>query len=225
MCEKNIHKKQKGPAHSWMAPGWHVLTSCLDNRLYKNSTAVLLNIKPTHCSQSHPTGTSVTNSPNCISTANLRIWASDHETWTQDRHRDLSCKTTSLTCPAQPQSPTPAVELLSAGCGCRRCPCWRNLRSTWRSDNKHKTIFHMNPTRSKSLYPKMSTHADRHEWKWYELKLCRRMVRQCTIRVIMMGSPYVISLVDSMRMTVRLMVIRTTPPRKAAAPISANVPG
>lgn len=45
-----------------------------------------------------------------------------------------------------------------------------------------------------------------------------------TIRVIMMGSPYVISLVDSMRMTVRLMVILTTPPRKAAAPMRAKVP-
>lgn len=45
-----------------------------------------------------------------------------------------------------------------------------------------------------------------------------------TISVIMMGRPYVISLVDSIRMTVRLMVIRTTPPRKAAAPIRANVP-
>lgn len=45
-----------------------------------------------------------------------------------------------------------------------------------------------------------------------------------TISVIMMGRPYVISLVDSMRMTVRLMVMRTTPPRKAAAPIRANVP-
>lgn len=45
-----------------------------------------------------------------------------------------------------------------------------------------------------------------------------------TIRVIMMGSPYVISLVDSIRMTVRLMVIRTTPPKKAEAPIRAKVP-
>lgn len=45
-----------------------------------------------------------------------------------------------------------------------------------------------------------------------------------TMSVIMMGRPYVISLVDSMRMTVRLMVILTTPPRKAAAPIRANVP-
>lgn len=45
-----------------------------------------------------------------------------------------------------------------------------------------------------------------------------------TISVIMMGRPYVISLVDSMRMTVRLMVMRTTPPKKAAAPIRAKVP-
>ena len=41
----------------------------------------------------------------------------------------------------------------------------------------------------------------------------------------MIGRPYVISLVDSMRMTVRLMVILTTPPRKEAAPIRAKVPG
>lgn len=33
-----------------------------------------------------------------------------------------------------------------------------------------------------------------------------------------------ISLVDSIKMTVRLMVILTTPPRKAAAPIKAKVP-
>ena len=46
-----------------------------------------------------------------------------------------------------------------------------------------------------------------------------------TISVIMIGRPYVISLVDSMRMTVRLMVILTTPPRKEAAPIRAKVPG
>lgn len=45
-----------------------------------------------------------------------------------------------------------------------------------------------------------------------------------TISVIMMGSPYVISLVDSIRMTVRLMVMRTTPPSRAAAPIREKVP-
>lgn len=45
-----------------------------------------------------------------------------------------------------------------------------------------------------------------------------------TIRVIIIGSPYVISFVDSMRMTVRLMVILTTPPRNAAAPMRAKVP-
>lgn len=45
-----------------------------------------------------------------------------------------------------------------------------------------------------------------------------------TMSVIIMGRPYEISFVDSMRMTVRLMVIRTTPPRKAAAPIKAKVP-
>ena len=45
-----------------------------------------------------------------------------------------------------------------------------------------------------------------------------------TISVIMMGRPKEISLVDSIRITVRLMVILTTPPRKAAAPIRAYVP-
>ncbi len=42
-----------------------------------------------------------------------------------------------------------------------------------------------------------------------------------TRRVNMIGRPKDISLVDSMRITVRLMVIRTTPPRKAAAPMRA----
>ena len=42
-----------------------------------------------------------------------------------------------------------------------------------------------------------------------------------TMTVIMMGRPYSISLVDSIRMTVRLMVILTTPPRNEAAPMSA----
>lgn len=45
-----------------------------------------------------------------------------------------------------------------------------------------------------------------------------------TMTVIMMGSPKEISLVDSIRITVRLMVILTTPPRKAAAPMRAYVP-
>lgn len=54
-----------------------------------------------------------------------------------------------------------------------------------------------------------------HLRRWYDPN------SQHTIKVIMMGSPYVISFVDSIRMTVRLMVILTTPPRKAAAPMRA----
>ena len=42
-----------------------------------------------------------------------------------------------------------------------------------------------------------------------------------TNRDNMMGSPSEISLVDSIRITVKLMVIRTTPPRNEAAPIRA----
>ena len=42
-----------------------------------------------------------------------------------------------------------------------------------------------------------------------------------TMTVIIMGSPYSISLVDSIRMTVRLMVILTTPPKNDAAPMRA----
>lgn len=45
-----------------------------------------------------------------------------------------------------------------------------------------------------------------------------------TISVTMIGSDRDISLVHSMRITVRLIVIRTTPPRKAAEPMSEKVP-
>ena len=58
----------------------------------------------------------------------------------------------------------------------------------------------------------------------YYAKIRKKPFMIRTISVIMMGSPYSISLVDSMRMTVRLMVMRTTPPRNEAAPINEYVP-
>ena len=50
------------------------------------------------------------------------------------------------------------------------------------------------------------------------------LINSHTINTIIRGRPYEISLVDSIRMTVREIVIRTTPPRNAAAPIKAYVP-
>ena len=55
----------------------------------------------------------------------------------------------------------------------------------------------------------------------YHMMRWRNFVDWHTSSDNMMGRPREISLVDSIRMTVKLMVMRTTPPRNEAAPIRA----
>ena len=54
--------------------------------------------------------------------------------------------------------------------------------------------------------------------------LCFICIYRLTIRVTIIGRDKDISFVHSIKITVRLIVILTTPPRKAAAPINENVP-
>ena len=58
----------------------------------------------------------------------------------------------------------------------------------------------------------------------YNPSLNRSPTHFATISVTSSGKPYSTSSVDSINITVKLTVILTTPPRNAAAPISANVP-
>lgn len=132
--------------------------------------------------------------------------------------KSLSC--THLTCPAQPQSPTPEVALLSAGCECHRCPCWTNPLSILPPGDQHVQMrrgmtFDCMKCKEKNISRRIFADL---------VNITITLKAYSTIRVIIIGSPYVISFVDSMRMTVRLMVILTTPPRNAAAPMRAKVP-